>query len=280
MGEAYFQRSLIVVLLLGIAGGVAGTHVLLRRLSFYVVALSHATFPALVLAVLLGLSTLLAGVLGCAVVAALVAGLGRSQVSGHSNAIGVVLGGAFALGIALVTAFPERIDASALLVGSLVGVDDADVRSTGLAVLVALAGFALLHKELVLGAFDPIGASAAGYRTAVLDFTMMVLLGFVVVASVPAVGSLLNVALVVAPPLAARALTTGLGAAMALSALLGVVSGVGGLVLSVLLDAAAGGAIAVTAAALLLAAMAASQLRHRTGGWPRRLARNTATSGA
>jgi len=46
----FFQRALLESVLVGAITGIVGVHVLLRRLPFFVVAMSHATFPGIVLA--------------------------------------------------------------------------------------------------------------------------------------------------------------------------------------------------------------------------------------
>jgi len=53
---AFMQRALIEVLLMGAVTGAIGTYVVLRGLSFIGDALSHAIFPGVVIAFLLGRS--------------------------------------------------------------------------------------------------------------------------------------------------------------------------------------------------------------------------------
>jgi ABC-type Mn2+/Zn2+ transport system permease subunit len=107
----------------------------------------------------------------------------------------------------------------------------------------------LLHKELVLGAFDPEGARALGYSRG-LDLLLLLLIEAVVVTTVPAVGTILSVALLAVPALTARLWADRIGTTMALAALIGAGSGIIGLVASTQFQIAAGAAIAFTAAAL------------------------------
>src|SRR5207248_1915986 len=72
LGRPYFQRALLEAVLVGALGGVVGVHVLLRRLPFFVVAMSHATFPGVVLASVVGVSLFLGGTAFGLVVVALV----------------------------------------------------------------------------------------------------------------------------------------------------------------------------------------------------------------
>jgi ABC-type Mn2+/Zn2+ transport system permease subunit len=105
----------------------------------------------------------------------------------------------------------------------------------------------------VLAAFDPVAASAAGFRTARLDAVVLLAVTFALVTAVRAVGTLLAVALLTVPALAARLWTDRVAPAMAVAAAIGAGSGVIGLCVSAVLDIAAGGAIALTCVGVLAA---------------------------
>jgi len=245
----------------GVVAGVVGVHVLLRRLPFFVVAMSHATFPGVVIASVLGFSLFLGGsAFGLVVVVAVVA-LGASKVLDDATVIGVVLAGSFALGVLVLSSRPgSSRDLSAFLVGSVLTVSRADLVTTAVVGVVLLGVLALLHKELVLGAFDPQGAAAAGYRTALLDFGMLSIVTVALVTAVPAVGTLLAVALLTVPALAARLWADRVVPAMALAAVIGAASGVAGLCLSAVFGIAAGGAIALSASAAFVLSAVGSRL--------------------
>jgi ABC-type Mn2+/Zn2+ transport system permease subunit len=249
--DSFARRALLEAIMVGVLSGVIGVHVLLRRLPFLTLALGHATFPGVVLAALAGVNLLLgAGLFGALVVVA-VALLGARERIDDTSAIGVVLAGTFALGVLLLSAQAGfSRDLSAYLVGSIVTVQPADLVITAVAAVAVLGTLAGLHKELVLGAFDRGGLAALGYPAVLLDVVMLLLIEVVVVTSVPAVGTILAVALITAPAATARLWTDRLGPTMALSALLGALSGVIGLVLSRHWSIAAGATIVLVAAGL------------------------------
>jgi ABC-type Mn2+/Zn2+ transport system permease subunit len=276
--DSFAQRALLEAVMVGIVSGVIGVHVLLRRLPFFTLAMGHATFPGVVLAALAGVNLLLgAGVFGMLVVIA-VALLGARDRIDDTSAIGVVLAGAFALGVLLLSAqsgFSK--DLSAYLVGSIVTVQPVDLVITAITGLVVLAALAGLHKELVLGAFDPDGLAALGYPAVTLDIVMLLLIELVVVTSVPAVGTILSVALIAAPAATARLWTNRLGLTMVLSGALGAASGVTGLVLSRNLNVAAGATIVLVSAALFGVSLVVAP---RHGAIPRRLLHRRPRPGA
>ncbi len=262
LDSPFMQRALIEALMVGAIAGVVGVHVLLRRLPFLTLALGHATFPGIVLASLLGIDLFLgAGAFGALVVMA-IALLGARERIDATSAIGVVLAGAFALGVLLLSArsgFTK--DLSAFLVGSIVTVQAGDLVTTAVAGAVVLAVLAALHKELVMGAFDRPGLQALGYPVVALDLVLLLAVEAVVVTSVPAVGTVMSVALITAPAATARLWSDHLGTTMAIAAVLGAASGAIGLLVSQRWDIAAGAAIVLVAAALFAVSLALAPLR-------------------
>ena len=257
-----YRRALLEAVLVGAVAGVVGVHVVLRRLPFFVVAMSHATVPGVAIASALGMSLFLGGSAYGLVVVAAVLVLGATRALDDASVIGVVLAGSFALGVLVVSAQPgSSRDLSAFLVGSILTVTPGDVAATllggGLVVLVLAA----LHKELVASAFDPAGSAALGYPVRRLDVLVLAAVTVTMATTIPATGTLLSVALLTVPALTARLWTDRIGPMMAVAAVAGALSGLLGLAASTLWRIAAGGAIGLAAAALFAVSLAVTALR-------------------
>ena len=256
------RRALLEAVLVGALCGAVGVHVLLRRLPFFTLALSHATFPGVVLASIVGVSLYVGGAVAALLLVLSVAAIGSTRRLEASTATGVALAGAFAIGVLLQSAQPgPSKDLAAFLVGDVLTVDASDLLMTasiGVAVIVLLTTF---HKELLFTAFDPRGAAAAGYRTTSVDLLALALVALTVVTSIQAVGTILVVALLVTPALAARQWTTRVGPMMILAAALGAAAGVLGIAASAQWGVAGGSAIALSATGLLAVSIASRQLR-------------------
>jgi ABC-type Mn2+/Zn2+ transport system permease subunit len=249
-GDQFARRALLEAVMVGGLCGAVGVHVLLRRLPFFTMALGHATFPGVVLAALAGISLFVGAAAFGAVVVVVVALLGARDRVDDTSAVGVTLSGAFALGVLLLSAQAGfSRDLTAYLVGSIVTVQPGDLAATAAVGAAVLAVLAALHKELVLGAFDRGGLAALGYPVLALDVVLLLVIEAVVVTSIPAVGTILAVALIVAPAATARLWTERLRATMALAAALGAASGVVGLAISLQWRVAAGATIVLVAAA-------------------------------
>ncbi|XVU25289.1 metal ABC transporter permease [Actinoplanes sp. CA-054009] len=246
------HRAIAEVILAGALAGLIGVQVVVRRLSFFTMALTHATFPGVVAASLIGVNVFAGGIVAGAVVALGVAALSRRQGQNAAAATGVVLSAGFALGAGLIaTQSGFSRDLSALLVGSILTVNNQDLLFTA-AMLVAVAALlAVCARPLTFAGFDPGGARAAGLAVGTWDVVLLLTVEAVVVTIVPAVGTILAVALIVAPAAAARLWSTRLPVITALAVAFAVASGLGGLCASYIWNVAAGASIALTATLLL-----------------------------
>jgi ABC-type Mn2+/Zn2+ transport system permease subunit len=240
-------------MLVGALGGLIGVQVVLRRLSFFAMALTHASFPGVVAAAIIGVNLYLGGAAAGAVVAVGVSVLSRGRGQGSAAATGVLLSGGFALGVGLVAARDGfAVDLSAFLVGSIVTVTGRDVATTAVVLVLVAVVLLVLARPLAFTGFDPAGARAAGVRVRAVDLALLLTLEVVVVTVVPAVGTIQAVALLVAPAAAARLWTGRLALLTPLAMGFGVLSGVAGLAVSTRWNVAAGAAITLAATALLL----------------------------
>jgi ABC-type Mn2+/Zn2+ transport system permease subunit len=260
------RRALLEGVLVGALCGAVGAHVVLRRLPFFTLALSHATFPGVVLAAIAGVSLYLGGAAAAFGLVVAVAVVGSARRLDASTATGVALSGAFALGVLLQSAQPGGTrDLAAFLVGDIFTVGPADLVTTAVVGTLVVGALTVLHKEVVFGAFDPDGAAAAGYSTFLLDLVVLVAVAMTVVTSIPAVGTILVVSLLVTPALTARLWVEQVGPMMALSAVLGATAGVGGIAASAEWGVAGGAAITLAATALFLASVLTLPMRRTSG---------------
>jgi ABC-type Mn2+/Zn2+ transport system permease subunit len=247
------HRATAEVILVGALAGLIGVQVVLRRLSFFTMALTHATFPGVVAASIIGINIFVGGVVAGAIVALGVAALSRRRGQNAAAATGVMLSGGFALGAGLVaTQNGFSRDLSSFLVGSVLTVTTQDIATTAAVLVVVATVLAVCAGPLLFTGFDRTGAQAAGFATGVWDVLLLLTIEVVVVTVVPAVGTILALALIVAPAAAARLWSGRLTTITALAMAFGVVSGVGGLEVSSRWNLAAGASITLVATAILM----------------------------
>ncbi len=143
-----------------------------------------------------------------------------------------------------------------------------------LVAVVVLGALAVMGKELVMRAFDPVGTGAAGYPVAVLDLVLNLSIALVVVAAVKAVGTVLVLALLITPAATARLLCQRVVPMIAVSCGIAAISGVVGLALSYDLSVrhgwrlASGATVVVVLTLAFLVVAAATGVRRLRGVSP------------
>ncbi len=227
------QRALLEMVVLSVLAGVVSVHVLLHRLAFVGDAMTHAVFPGIALAFVTDRSLLLGATFFGVLAAVLLTFATRLPHLGTDAALGVIVGAFFSVGVLIVsTSHTFTADLSSLLFGRILAVDGTQVAQTAAVAVVVVAALAMVHKELVLRAFDPIGSAALGYRPVVIDLVLNVAVALMVVASVRAVGTVLVLAIIVVPAAAARLLTDRIAPMMVIAVALTALASYAGLALS------------------------------------------------
>lgn len=273
----YFALAALELTLLGLLSGVVGTIIVLRRRSFFAVALSHATFPGGVVFAILGLNLLLGQALFALLLVIIMTLLSRVPRQGKQVASGVVLSFGFALGSLLAALNPTLgVPVEALLVGSPLAVTPTDITATAAVLVTTLLVTSAYARPLLFHTFDPVGFAAAGFRAWPIELLVSAVVAAGVVVSMPAVGAILGVALLIAPAAAARLIAPSVWWIPPIAALLGVVSGLTGLWASRAFDIAAGGAVGLTTTAVFALAYAwrAFATRFRRGSFRARSTRH------
>ena len=258
---SYLTIAALELALLGLLSGVAGTLIVLRRRSFFAVALSHATFPGGVMFALIGWNLLLGQALFAALLVVIMSALARVPGQGRQVSSGIVLAFGFALGTLLAGMNPGLgVPVEALLVGSPLGVTLGDVLTTAVVLVIAIVAVAILWRRIVFHTFDPAGYAAAGFSAAPIELVSTTLITAAVVVAMPAVGAILGVAIIIAPAAAARLIAPTLNWVPYIAALLGMGSGLVGLWVSREWDLAAGGSVGLVATLVYVLALAAQPL--------------------
>jgi manganese/zinc/iron transport system permease protein len=256
------------VSVLGLACGVIGTFLLLRKRSLVADAVSHATLPGVcigfLLAIWLGLdgrsmwlllgSAAVAGMMGIAVMQWLTS-LPRVK---EDAAIGVVLSVFFAVGVVLLGLIQnmpvsQKAGLSSFIFGQAATMHPRDANAILLIAILVLAVAGISFKELRLLCFDAGYARSLGYARILLDGLLMMLVMTLTVIGLHAVGVLLMVALLIIPAVAARFWTVRLGSMALLAACFGGVGAYSGAAASAMLpDVPTGPAIVLACGVLFI----------------------------
>lgn len=223
-------------MLLGVAAGVGGTFLFLRKRALVSDAISHATLPGVTLAfmVMVAFGGQGRNLIGLLIGAAASAALGLLCVSWLSNrtrlaedaAIGAVLSVFFGMGIVGLTIIQsmtsgQQAGLEGFLLGSTAGMLRSDALIIAVSAALTLVLVLVLRRPLTLASFDPEYAAARGQNIARTDLAMMGIVLAVTVVGLKIVGLILIVALLIIPPVTARFWTERTDRVVLISGLLG-----------------------------------------------------------
>ena len=248
------------------ACAIPGVFLVLRRMAMMSDAISHAILLGIVLAFLvipdfssplLVLGAALSGVL----TVSLVELLNKTRLVKEDASIGLVFPILFSIGVILIARHTWNIhlDVDAVLLGELAFapfdrliVFGADIGPKSLYVMGAILVLNLIfisvfYKELKIATFDAGLAAALGFSPGLIHYGLMSLVSVTAVGAFDAVGSILVIALMIAPPAAAYLLTDNLAKMILISVFIGIVSSISGFWLAILLDSNIAGAMATMA---------------------------------
>ena len=264
LGYDFFVRALIASALVGVACAIVGSFVVLKGMSFIGDAVSHAAFPGIVIAYLIGAPIILGGAIAAIGTALGIGAITRRSGLRSDAIIGVLFAGMFALGVAIFSSIPSYVgDLFHFLFGDVLGISVGDLLALILLVFGLLLVLRLLWKELLFSTFDPLGAGAAGLPVRRLDDLLLILIAVTIVISLQAVGIVLVVAMITTPAATAQLLVKRFTAMIQVAALIGVSAAVVGLYVSYSLDIASGAAIVLLETLIFLLALAFTLIRSR-----------------
>lgn len=244
MAYPFMQRSLIAVILVGIVCAVMGAFVVLRGLAFIGDAVSHAAFPGLVIAYMLGISLYVGAAVAAVGTALAIGAVARRGALRFDTAVGVLFAGTFALGILLFSTINGYVpDLFAYLLGYVLAISFIEIVQIAILGAIVLVIVAVLRKELLYASFDPAGAAASGLPIRALEYLLLGLIGVTIVVSIQAVGIIMVVAMLVTPAATGQLLVDRFWDLIKVAVAVSVVASVSGLYLSFYLNVASGASI-------------------------------------
>ncbi|MGY1771585.1 zinc ABC transporter permease AztB [Blastococcus sp. SYSU D00813] len=248
----FMQRALLGGVLAAVTCAVVGTWVVVRGMAFLGEALAHGMLPGVAVATLAGWPPVAGAAVSAGLMSVGVGAVARRARLSSDTAIGLLFVGMLALGVVIVSRSRSfATDVTAILFGDVLAVRRSDLvlLAAGLVVLGAVC--AVFHRAFVAVSFDERTAATLGLRPRLAHAVMVLVVSAAVVVSYQALGTLLVVALLLAPAAAARQWTRRLPSTMALGAVFGAAAVLAGLLVSWHAGTAGGASIASCAVALV-----------------------------
>lgn len=256
---AFMRRALAASFALALGGAPIGVVLMLRRMSLFGEAMSHAILPGAAIGFLIAgfsLPAISIGGVAAGLVVALAAGAATRATDQREDAsFAAFYLIALALGVTLISTRGSAVDVMHILFGSVLAVNEDALFLMGSVASISLLVFAAIYRPLLVDGFDPDFLRNVHGGGTLYHFIFLGLVVVNLVAAFQALGSLMAVGLMMLPAAAARYWTRSLVAAMALAAFFAALSGYCGLLLSFHADLPSGPAIVLFAGAAYLVSL-------------------------
>ena len=245
----FSQRAGLICIMVGILAPTVGTWISLRRLAYMGDAMSHSVLGGVALGFgWFGAQAVLPGALVAGVFMAVVIHLlSQNRRIAHDSVIAVVGSGMFAFGVLALSKIDTTVSITHFLFGQLLTVNAADLWTTLVLTLLALAFVWYRFDDLKFATFDRDHATQIGIRVQRLDMAMLVLLAVCVVVCLNTVGIALTVSLLITPTATSRLFFNNVSTITKGAIGIGLVEVVGGFVAAYHLNLAPGPTITVGA---------------------------------
>ena len=261
----FFRNGLLVAVIAGALCGLLGVFVVLRGMSYIGHGLSHAVFGGAAASAVMKVNYFLgAGIWGI-VSGVLIGMISRKRVIGADAAIGVVTTGSFAVGLMLLNRYGQaKRSIEAVLFGSVLGVQTADIVAVSAVAIGVLAIIVLGYRRLLYATFDPEVARISGVRVGAVEVLLMAMLSCTIIVTMRVIGTLLISALLVVPAATTRLMTNSFARMLTIAPIVGAVSSFVGMNLAYHWDTSASGTIIAVGVVAFAVVYAVGGIRSRS----------------
>ncbi|PAQ07651.1 metal ABC transporter permease [Mesorhizobium temperatum] len=234
----FMVNALIISVLVAVPTALLSCLLVLKGWSLMGDAISHAVFPGVVVAYIVGfpyaVGAFVAGMF-CAIATGFLKDNSRIK---QDTVMGIVFSGMFGLGLVLYVKIQSDVHLDHILFGDMLGIGLSDIIETGAIAAITAGVIFVKWSDFLLHAFDPAHARAVGLRVYLLHYGLLCLISLTVVGALKAVGIILAIAMLIAPGAIAFLLTRKFSTMLILSVAMAVAASFLGVYLSFFIDSA------------------------------------------
>ena len=255
LSYSFLQKALLMAIISGATCGAAGVFIVLWRIGFMGICISHAAFAGALVGLWLGIPPLAGGLIGSLGAASMIGPLTDRPAFTPDTAVGVIFSVMLSLAMLALGMLPgARTEGLSFLWGSLLTVTPLDIGLMTASAIGLFLFISLFYKEIQATISQRQAAIAAGIPAKAIYYISLILLGLIVAVVLKAIGGILIYALIVTPAATALQFSYSLKGMFISAAFFGALSCVVGLCLSFYWAIPTGAAIVLTATAFLIIA--------------------------
>lgn len=243
----FMRYALCSIVFLALGTAPVGVFLMMRRMSLVGDALGHAILPGAAAGYMLAGLSLPAMSLGgfiAGLLMALLAGLASRFANVREDAsFAAFFLTCLALGVVLVSRGGNSVDLLNLLFGSILSVDKSALTLVAIVSSISMLVLAVIYRPLMLESIDPLFLRAVNGKGTLWHTIFLILVVMNLVAGFQALGTLMSVGLMMLPAISARLWQKSMGGILMIAAIIAVLCGYIGLLLSFYIDLPSGPAI-------------------------------------
>jgi manganese/iron transport system permease protein len=250
----FMVNAMVISVLVAIPMALLSCFLVLKGWSLMGDAISHAVFPGVVIAYIVGFPYAI-GAFAAGMFAAVATGFlkDNSRIK-QDTVMGIVFSGMFGLGLVLYVKIQSDVHLDHILFGDMLGVSWNDIAMSAIIAAVTAGIILVKWRDFLLHAFDPAQAQAVGLHVRLLHYGLLALISLTIVGALQAVGIILAIAMLIAPGAIAFLLARTFSRMLAVSVLVAVASSFLGVYASFFIDSAPAPTIVLLMTIFFLAA--------------------------
>lgn len=250
---SFFYNALLIGILSGIACGVIGSFIVIKKISFISGSIAHASFGGIGLAYFLGFSPVLGAVIFSVLSALGIGFVNKKNKTQEDASIGAIWAIGMAIGLVFIYFTPGyAADLMTYLFGNILLSSTHDLWYILLLDLFIIASVFFLFKWLVAFIFDEEFATVTNIPVFSLYLFFLILVALSVVVLIRSVGVILVIALLTLPASSAQLMSKNFKHIIAWAVLLAILENVFGIIFSYYLNIPSGPVIILLAAMVYL----------------------------
>lgn len=265
--HGFIQRAMLAGCFIAALCSTLGTFLVLRRLSLIGDGLAHVTFGGVAAGLLfhtypfyVAIPIVMASALGILKL------IEKARLYGDA-AIGIISSLGIAGGVLIASiAGGFNVDLFSYLFGNILAISSAEVWTSIALCLCLILAITLSYHELVAITFDEESALASGINTKRINRVLVLLTALTVVLAMKVVGIMLVSSLLIIPPVTALQFARGFRATIVISCLMGVISVISGIIISLMLDFPSGATIVLVNLLLFIISSVAVRIVRKGSG--------------
>lgn len=263
---SFFSNALLIGILSGIACGIIGSFIVIKKISFISGSIAHASFGGIGLAYFLGFNPVLGAVFFSVLSALGIGWVNKKNKTQEDASIGAIWAIGMAIGLIFIYFTPGyAADLMTYLFGNILLSTTRDLWYVLFLDLFIIASVAYLFKWLVAMIFDEEFARVTNVPVFPLYLFLLALIALSVVVLIRSVGVILVIALLTLPASTAQLVSKSFKTIIGWAVLLAVLENLAGIILSYYLNVPSGPVIILLAAVVYLVFLSFRQWKVLSG---------------